>query len=141
MAEERIYTINLSAAYQYVRTKRTRRAVHLLRAFVARHSKVAPTDVRLSEQLNMAMWKRSMQHPPRSIRVKVEKKDKLVHAQLPDEKPLPKREPRKKGAKVKKEKATPKKPVAKEKPAPEIDSTAASKATHLKKPAEKKDAR
>lgn len=83
---ERIYTVPLGKAYEYVRTKRTRRAVKLLRAFVSRHMKADEEDVSLSNALNGTLWKRSIQKPPRRVKIRVIKEDGRVKAYLADEK-------------------------------------------------------
>ena len=55
-ALERIYTVNLSEAYNYIRTKRARRAVKLLRAFAARHMKAELENVKISNGTNSAIF-------------------------------------------------------------------------------------
>jgi len=99
---ERVYTVPFGKAYEYIRTKRARRAVRILRLFLARHMKTDPEMVRISEQLNEFVWSRSMQKPPRKIKIKVVKENGMVNASLPDEKPKKKRVVKKRG--VKKEK-------------------------------------
>ena len=88
MAEkiERIYTVPLRNSYNYVRTKRTRRAVRLLREFVCRHMKAEEKDVILSNALNNYLWKRSIQKPPRRVKIRTIKEDGRVKAYLADEK-------------------------------------------------------
>ena len=96
--DERIITIDLTGAYKHTRTKRTDRAVKILRESVARHLKAAVGDVRLSEKLNARLWEHSRQYPPRRIKIKVETKDGLVNARLQDEKADEKRpEPKMQG--------------------------------------------
>ncbi|MDD5337156.1 MAG: 50S ribosomal protein L31e [Candidatus ainarchaeum sp.] len=106
MADEKFYTIPLGDAFDYVRTKRVRRAVTMVRAFVSRHSKVDGEQVRLSEALNMALWRNGIQKPPRRIRIKVVKEGEFARAYLPEEtvkKPEPKKEEAKEKAEVKSE--------------------------------------
>jgi large subunit ribosomal protein L31e len=67
------YVINLRRAYEVSRTKRAKYAVGLIRRFVARHLKVEPTAVKIGQRLNMALWSRSIEKPPRRVRVTVEK--------------------------------------------------------------------
>ncbi len=86
---ERLYTVPLGKAYEYTRTKRARRSVSLLRQFLIRHMK--SVNVRISEQLNEFLWARSMQKPPRKVKIKVVKEGDSVLASLPDEKPKPAR--------------------------------------------------
>lgn len=135
MADEKIYTVPLGKAYDYVRTKRARRAVAIVGEFVARHAKVAGRDVRLSNALNSALWARGIQKPPRRIRIKVVKDGGLAKAYLQDEqikKPEPKKE-KKEEAKPegKKEGAAPEKKAEKtpeKKPAEKVPEKIASRA-------------
>lgn len=121
MPDERFITIDLTGAYMHTRTKRTDRAVKILRASVARHCKAAVEDVRLSEKLNATLWQHSRQRPPRRIRVKVETKDGRVNARLHDEKVEEKKPETKKGAgekpEAKKDVVKPTATGTKEKPA------------------------
>jgi len=83
---ERIYTIPLGEAYDYTRKRRAPRAVKLLRQFVSRHMKSDAGSVLLSTALNGALWRRSIQKPPRRVKVRVIKQAGIVHVYLPDEK-------------------------------------------------------
>ena len=69
----REYVINLRRAYEVSRTKRAKYAVGVIRRFVARHLKVEPKAVKVGQRLNMALWSRSIEKPPRRVRVTVEK--------------------------------------------------------------------
>jgi len=82
---ERIYTVPLGKAYNYLRTRRAPRAVKLLREFLARHMKVGIANVRLSNSLNTYLWEHSIQRPPRKVKVRVVKIAGKVKAYLPDE--------------------------------------------------------
>jgi len=66
---ERIYTIPFGRAYDYLRTRRTRRAMKMLRAYLARHCKVDEDIIRISAGVNDAMWRDGMQRPPRTLKV------------------------------------------------------------------------
>lgn len=68
---ERIYTIPLRKAFDYLRTRRTERAVKLVREFVAKHMKVELDNVRISEGVNSMLWRDSIEKPPRRIKVRV----------------------------------------------------------------------
>ncbi|MFA5076943.1 MAG: 50S ribosomal protein L31e [Candidatus Micrarchaeia archaeon] len=106
MAEEKIYTIPLRDAFSYVRTKRVRRAVSIVRAFVSRHAKVDSGMVRVSEALNSVLWRNGIQKPPRRIKIKVVKEEGFARAYLPDEvvkKPEAKKEEKPKTAQEGKE--------------------------------------
>jgi large subunit ribosomal protein L31e len=69
----REYVINLRRAYEVSRSKRAKYAVGLIRRFVARHLKVEPRAVKIGQLLNAALWSRSIEKPPRRVRVAVEK--------------------------------------------------------------------
>jgi len=118
---ERIYTVPLGEAYEAIRNKRAGKAVKILREFAGRHMKAEEEDVALSMALNEFIWKRSIQKPPRKVKVRLIKENGKVKAYLADEKiEEPKKEDKKK-AEAKKE----------EKPA--------EKKTEEKKPEEKKE--
>ncbi len=67
---ERIYTVPFGRAYDYIRTKRARRAVKMLRAFLSRHFKVNGEAVRISAGVNDALWRDGIQKPPRKLKVR-----------------------------------------------------------------------
>ena len=84
---ERLYTIPLGDAYKVSRDKRTPRAVKLIRAFIIRHMKAKDERVVISEELNKLLWARSIQKPPRRVKVRLIKEDgETVRVYLPDEK-------------------------------------------------------
>lgn len=68
IVEERIYTIPLRRAWISPRKKRTPRAVRLVKAFIQRHMK--PDALVMSNEVNERLWRRSIQKPPRKIRVR-----------------------------------------------------------------------
>ena len=73
---ERIYTIPLGDAYEYVRTKRARRAVKIVREFALRHMKAG--EARISEGANSLIFRDGMQKPPRRIKVRMVKGDDAI---------------------------------------------------------------
>jgi len=81
--KEQIYTIPLGKAYNYKKSRRTIRAIDLIRAFVFRHTKA--DNVLISMKTNEAIWSRSIEKPPRKIKVKVIKEDGTSTVYLPDE--------------------------------------------------------
>jgi large subunit ribosomal protein L31e len=109
---ERVYTINLSKAYSYLRTKRAMRAVKILRAYLARHFKVELEGVKLSEALNSYIWRDSIQRPPRRVKVKGVREGGTLHAYLHGEEEANSAKAQKKAAKkdaaAKKKEARPK---------------------------------
>jgi large subunit ribosomal protein L31e len=92
---ERIYTIPLGDAYGAVRNKRVPRAVKMVRAFVARHMKAEEERILLSSALNEHLWARSIQKPPRRVKVRLVKDEGTIKAFLADEKEEPKKAPKK----------------------------------------------
>ncbi|MFN7105519.1 MAG: 50S ribosomal protein L31e [Pyrobaculum sp.] len=69
----REYVINLRRAYEVSRSKRAKYAVRLVRRFVARHLKVGLRQVKIGQRLNLALWSRGIERPPRRVKVTVEK--------------------------------------------------------------------
>jgi|WetSurMetagenome_2_1015567.scaffolds.fasta_scaffold1060781_1 large subunit ribosomal protein L31e len=135
MAEERLHTIPLADAYDYIRTKRTRRAVTIVRKYVSRHAKVPLEAAKVSEALNIALWARGIQKPPRKIRVRIVMDKDSAKAYLEGEKTdqqiAKEREDAKKkaeAAKAKPEAKEEKKAEAKTEAAPEPKAKGAAKA-------------
>lgn len=83
---ERLYTVPLGDAYETIRNKRVPRAVKILRAFITRHMKADGERIVLSENLNRFLWVRSIQKPPRKVKVRLVKDDETIRAYLADEK-------------------------------------------------------
>ncbi len=80
---ERIYTINLRRTREVSRTKRAPYAIRLIRKFVARHLHVELSQVKIHNEVNEVIWSRSIEKPPRKIKVKVVKyKDGTVWVEL-----------------------------------------------------------
>jgi len=72
VVEEKIYTIPLRHAWVVTpRGKRAPRAVRDVRNFVSRHMKAE--EVALSNEINSAIWARSINKPPRKITVRAVK--------------------------------------------------------------------
>jgi large subunit ribosomal protein L31e len=72
VVEERIYTIPLRHVWVVTpRGKRAPRAVRDVRDFVARHMKAE--EVAISNEVNAALWARSINKPPRKITVRAVK--------------------------------------------------------------------
>lgn len=76
MSEEKgkqlIFTVPLYRVYWGRRKNRAKRAVKLLRKFIIRHTKVE--KVKIDNEVNMLIWSRGIEKPPRRIRVSVEVK-------------------------------------------------------------------
>jgi large subunit ribosomal protein L31e len=83
---ERIYTVPLGKAYETVRRKRAPRAIKILRAFISRHMKAEDERITVSGALNTLIWARSIQKPPRRVKVRLVKDEGFIRAYLADEK-------------------------------------------------------
>ncbi|WFO75841.1 50S ribosomal protein L31e [Desulfurococcaceae archaeon MEX13E-LK6-19] len=69
--ETRIYTVPLYRVYWGRRKNRAKRAVRLLREFIKRHIKNAERVV-IDNEVNMYIWSRGIEKPPRRVKVEVE---------------------------------------------------------------------
>jgi large subunit ribosomal protein L31e len=76
MSEEntaRIYTVNLSKAWDTPKYRRTDRVINIIKEFTQRHMQ---TDkVKIDQDLNRHIWSRGKKNPPRKIRVRMVKED------------------------------------------------------------------
>lgn len=71
VAEERVYTINLRKVFITPRKKRAPRAVRLLKQFIKRHMKAE--EISISNEVNEEIWRRSIEKPPRKLKVRAVK--------------------------------------------------------------------
>jgi len=72
IVEERIYTIPLRHVWTVTpRGRRAPRSVRDVRNFVVRHMKA--DEVAISDEVNSALWTRSINKPPRKIKVRAVK--------------------------------------------------------------------
>ncbi|MEM4699956.1 MAG: 50S ribosomal protein L31e [Candidatus Nezhaarchaeales archaeon] len=71
VVEERLLTIPLRKAYYGTRWRRVEKAVRLLKEHVARHVKAR--EVKISTEVNEALWARGAEKPPRRLAVRVAK--------------------------------------------------------------------
>ncbi|MFX1474006.1 MAG: 50S ribosomal protein L31e [Promethearchaeota archaeon] len=81
---ERLYTIPLGKVYETVRGRRAKRAVKMVRAFIARHMKPEEEeDLIIDPTLNEYLWARGIEKPPRRVRVRTTKdKEGIVRVYL-----------------------------------------------------------
>ncbi|MEM2910634.1 MAG: 50S ribosomal protein L31e [Nitrososphaerota archaeon] len=80
----RTYTVPLKDAWKTSRKRRVERAINLLKKFAMRHMK--SDKVKILEEVNELVWERSIQKPPRRIRVLMEKDEEgVVTVSLPKE--------------------------------------------------------
>jgi large subunit ribosomal protein L31e len=69
--DESVYMINLRDVIKKPRTKRAKRAMKIIREFIAKHSKTPLENVKLSNSLNSLVWARGIQKPPKRVKVKM----------------------------------------------------------------------
>ncbi len=87
--DEVIYTINLNRAYWGKRVQRARRAIKIIRQFIARHMGVEPENVKIDNTVNHYIWSRSIEKPPRRVQVFVKKlEDGVVWVSLAKTEPV-----------------------------------------------------
>ncbi|MGA9387842.1 MAG: 50S ribosomal protein L31e [Candidatus Bathyarchaeia archaeon] len=85
IVEERIYTVPLGKAWIMPANKRAPRAMRMLRAFMTKHMKLGarketeaeeeeePSRLIISNAVNIKVWSRGIEKPPRKIRVRAAK--------------------------------------------------------------------
>jgi len=71
IVEERAYIVNLREAWKAPRKRRTPRAIRVLREFVKRNMKVE--SVIMSNEINEEVWSRSIEKPPRKLKIRAVK--------------------------------------------------------------------
>ena len=69
--DERIYIVPLAKARNGPRNKRAKKAVRYLREYMTRHFK--PESLVITQEVNQAIWARSIQKPPRKLKVRATK--------------------------------------------------------------------
>ena len=69
--DERIYIVPLANARKGPRNKRTKKAIRYLREYIVRHFK--PESLVITQEVNEKIWERSIQKPPRKIKVRATK--------------------------------------------------------------------
>jgi large subunit ribosomal protein L31e len=86
IVEERFYTVPLEKAWIMPANKRAPRAMRMLKAFITKHMKMEtrleasegeeekePARLIINNDVNMRIWSRGIEKPPRKIRVRVTK--------------------------------------------------------------------
>lgn len=85
IVEERTYTIPLSKAWIMPPSRRAPRAMRILKEFIVKHMKLEakekteeeeeeePKRLIISNEVNQRIWKRSIEKPPRKLRVRAAK--------------------------------------------------------------------
>lgn len=75
-----IYTIPLRDAYELPRPNRAKKAVRIVKEFLARHTK--SESVRLDPSVSRALWARGIEKPPRKVKVKLTEEEGRLTATL-----------------------------------------------------------
>jgi large subunit ribosomal protein L31e len=85
IVEERIYTVPLGKAWITPANKRAPRAIRMLKSFITKHMKLGvskeaegeeeeePGRLIISNEVNLWVWSRGIEKPPRKIRVRAAK--------------------------------------------------------------------
>jgi len=80
----RVYVVPLGIAFEAPPYRRAKVAVRILRDFTKRHMKA--TEVSIGEDVNEIIWTQGIRHPPRRIRVEMERdEDGVVSVRLAPE--------------------------------------------------------
>jgi large subunit ribosomal protein L31e len=80
----RVYVVPLGIAVEAPPYRRAKVAIRILKDFTKRHMKA--TEVSIKEDVNELIWARGIRHPPRRIRVEMERdEDGLVSVRLAPE--------------------------------------------------------
>ena len=80
----RVYTVPLGKALEAPPIRRATVAVRLIKQFTERHMKAA--EVKIKEDVNKQIWARGIKHPPRRIRLEMERdEDGVVSVSLAPE--------------------------------------------------------
>ena len=78
------YVIPLAKAYDAPRKKRAKVAIRLIREFIERHLHT-PEKIVIHNKLNEEIWSRSIEKPPRRVKVEVKfivEEGKIVEAEV-----------------------------------------------------------
>jgi large subunit ribosomal protein L31e len=82
-----LYTIPLKELKLSRRSKRSSQAIKQIKRFIARHIKAEESDIWIDPRINELVWKRGIQKPPGSIRVKISmlEEEGKIGVELPKE--------------------------------------------------------
>ncbi len=90
MSEEKVepltrtYTVPLGVVFEAPPYRRAKVAIRVIREFTTRHMKA--TEVSISEEVNQLVWARGIKHPPRRIKLDLERdEDGVVSVKLSPE--------------------------------------------------------
>ncbi len=80
MAEEKVFTVPLREVFDSPRTYRAKKAVRILKDFLARH--IDAEEVKIGNSINSKIWESGIQKPPRKLRIHVMQEDKIAYAEI-----------------------------------------------------------
>jgi large subunit ribosomal protein L31e len=69
----RIYTVNLTKAWDTPKYRRTDRVINIIKEFTQRHMQT--NKIKIDQDLNRHIWSRGKRNPPRKIRLRMIKED------------------------------------------------------------------
>ena len=81
-ATEQIYTIPLRGVKNYPVWKRSNNAITLIREYLSKHMKIDVEKIKVSSELNEAVWEHGITKPPNKVRVKAVRTEDGVTAQV-----------------------------------------------------------
>jgi large subunit ribosomal protein L31e len=80
----RTYMVPLGVVVEAPAYRRAKKAITIIRDFTTRHMKAS--QVKIDEEVNKLIWARGIRHPPRRIRLEMERdEDGVVTVRLPPE--------------------------------------------------------
>jgi len=80
----RTYVVPLGVAFEAPAYRRAKVAIRIIKEFTKRHMKA--TEVSIKEDVNELVWARGIRHPPRRLRLEMERdEDGLVSVRLAPE--------------------------------------------------------
>ena len=80
----RTYNVPLGVVFETQPYRRSKKAVIVIKEFVTRHMKA--NQVSIDTEVNELIWARGIKHPPRRIRLEMERdEDGVVTVRLPPE--------------------------------------------------------
>jgi large subunit ribosomal protein L31e len=93
---EREHIVPLKKVYERTKTKRAKKAINVIKAFMKKHFRISEEDVLISNKVNELVWERGMEKPLRKIKVKVIVAEGKANVFLPNEKMPEKKEKKEK---------------------------------------------
>ncbi len=80
----RTYVVPLGVVVETPSYRRAKKAIIIIKEFTTRHMKA--TQVKIDEEVNKVIWSRGIKHPPRRIKLEMERdEDGVVTVRLPPE--------------------------------------------------------